>query len=145
MKYQMSIEIDAPRDRVVELFDNSECLPHWQPELVEFKPLVGVPGYEGSKTQQTYDMNGQRIVMILTVTKRQLPEELNGVYETEGVWNRVDNRFEVIGIRQTRWVLSTEFRCTGWLKVMAVLMPWMFKKQTRLAMVRFKAFVEEQG
>ena len=44
MKYTCEITIDLPRERVVEIFDDSEKLPKWMPGLKRFEHLSGDPG-----------------------------------------------------------------------------------------------------
>ena len=39
MRYELELDIDLPRERVVELFLDAENLPKWQPDLVSFEPL----------------------------------------------------------------------------------------------------------
>ena len=45
---------------------------------------------------------------------------------------------------QTKWVFESEFRCTGFLRVVAFLMPGMFCKALLKDMQRFKDFAEGQ-
>lgn len=35
--YTVAVEIDLPRDKVIELFDNSENMFHWQNWSAEFR------------------------------------------------------------------------------------------------------------
>ena len=143
MKYELSIDIAAPRSRVVALFDDPENLPRWQPGLVAFEPLSGEPGQVGARSRLRYAMGKREIEMVETVTERDLPDTFAGTYEAKGVWNEVRNRFEAIDDHTTRWHLSTDFRFTTLpMKVMSKLMPGAFKKQSRELMENFKAFAE---
>lgn len=141
MKYSMDITIDVPRERVVALFDDPANLPKWQPTLMSFEPLEGTPGQPGAKSRLKYDMNGRKVEMIETVTRRALPDEFAGTYEANGVWNSVDNRFTDEGSR-THWVMETEFKLSGFMALIGLLMPGSFKNETRAMMERFKAFAE---
>ena len=81
--------------------------------------------------------------MIETITERNLPDVFSATYETKGVWNQVSNHF-VEQDGKTMWTMNTVFKCTGMLRIMAWLMPGMFKKQTTADMLSFKAFAEGQ-
>ncbi len=143
MHYSVTVEIDLPRDRVIELFDNPDNMPHWQPSLLSFKHLSGEAGQVGATSELQYQMGKREVVMIETITERNLPDTFAGTYETKGVWNQVSNHF-VEQEGKTLWTLNTVFKCTGMLRIMAWLMPGMFKKQTTADMLRFKAFAESQ-
>lgn len=145
MTYSEEIVIDLPRGRVVALFDDPDNLPKWQDGLQSFTPLDGAPGQPGSTSRIRYRMGRREIEMIETITARDLPDRFDATYETDGVWNIVQNRFSETEDGGTRWHIDTEFRCRGFLRIMATLMPGMFRRQTRKMMQDFKAFAEAQG
>lgn len=142
MKYTLDIEIDLPRAKVVELFDNPDNLKKWQPDLVSFEHLSGDPGQVGAKSKLLHKMGKREVEMIETVTSRNLPDEFSGTYEAKGVWNLVENRFVEVDENKTKWILDTEFKCSGFMRIMALLMPGMFKKQSFKFMQQFKEFAE---
>ena len=142
MKYTTEIEIDLPRDKVIELFDSVENLKHWQDGLVTFEPISGTPGEVGSKAKLKYKMGSRDIEMIETITHKDLPREFHGTYEAKGVFNKIENTFEEVGPNKTRWISENEFICTGFMKIFAWLMPGVFKKQSYKYMVDFKNFAE---
>ena len=144
MKYTLEIDLDLPRDSVIELFDNPDNVSQWQPDLIGFEHESGDPGRVGARSRLRYTMGKKEIEMIETITSRQLPDEFSATYEAKGVWNQVVHRFIDVGPNQTRWVLDAVFRCNGSMSVMAFLMPGMFKKQTLKYMQQFKAFAEGQ-
>ena len=141
-KYTLEIDIALPRDRVIELFDNPDNMPKWQPELLEFTPTNGTPGQVGAKSNLRYQMGKREVEMTETVTRRELPDVFAGTYEAKGVWNEVINRFQEVSPDETKWIIETEFRCTGFMKLIAFLMPGSFKKQSFKCMKRFKSFAE---
>ncbi len=142
MKYTSEVTINLPREKVIELFDSVENLKKWQPGLESFEAISGTPGQPGAKSRLVYDMNGRKIEMVETVTSRNLPDEFSGTYEADGVFNRIANRFyDVNG--KTRWVTENEFTFTTlMMKLMGLLMPFMFRRQTQKDMNRFKDFAE---
>ncbi len=143
MKYACTIIINLPRERVIELFDNPDNMKHWQEGLQSFEPLSGTPGEEGATSRIRYKMGKREIDMIETIVKRDLPEIFSGTYETKGVWNIVENHFSETGDDTTQWQIDTEFRCSGFLKILAYLFPGMFRKQTNKMMQDFKKFAED--
>ena len=144
MKYELTIDVNLPVTKVVELFDSTENLYKWQPELQSFEHISGEPGEIGAKSKLVYLMNGSPCEMIETITKKALPDSFSGTYEAKGVWNQVDNRFEFINDNLTRWHVTNEFRFQGLMKIVGFLMPWMFKKQTQKYLEQFRTFAESQ-
>lgn len=143
MKYTLEIVIDRPIDEVVALFDDPENLKHWQPGFVSMKPLQGTPGQPGARTALVYKMGNRTIEMTETIEVRDLPAEFTGTYEAKGVWNRVRNEFNAVSENRTRWISENEFRMSGMMKVLAALMPGMFRKQSMAYLENFKAFAEK--
>jgi hypothetical protein len=145
MKYETELIIDLPRNRMIELFDDSENLTKWQPGLISFEHLSGEAGQPGAKTKLVYEMGGRTVEMIETIDKRNLPDEFTGTYEANGVWNYIANRFYEAGPDKTRWVMESEFRFSGFMKIMSKIMGGSFKKETLKTMMAFKTFVEENS
>ena len=146
MKYTREVLIDLPRDRVIELFDDADNLPKWQEGLQSFEHVSGEPGEPGAKSRLVFDHRGRRFEMIETITERNLPDEFSGIYETEGVWNLMTNRFEEEGPDRTRWIAESEFRPQGFkMKLMAILLRPMFTRTTMKTLRDFKAFAEGEG
>ncbi len=143
MKYKLEIDIDLPREKVAALFDNPENLKHWQPGFVSMKHLYGTPGEPGAKSQLNYDMGRRKVEMIETLTSINMPEEFSATYEAKGVWNSIQNYFHEVGPDKTKWVTENEFRFSGFMKVMGLLMPGAFKKQSFQFMEYFKEFAEK--
>jgi hypothetical protein len=141
MKYSVEIEIGLPRDRVIELFDNTDNLPKWQPSLLSFEALSGDPGQKGAKSKMRYKMGRKEVEMVETITDNRFPEALTATYEANGVWNEVVNRFDETP-RGTKWTMESEFQCQGVMRVISFLMPGVFKKESLKQMRNFKAFAE---
>ena len=144
MKYTLEIDIHLPREKVIELFDNPDNMKHWQPGLLSFEPLSGTPGTVGAKSQLKYLMGKREIEMVETINVRNLPDEFSGTYEAKGVWNEVRNFFSVVDANTTRWASENEFKCSGFMKIMAFFMPGAFKKESYKYMVQFKEFAERK-
>ncbi|MFY0652017.1 MAG: SRPBCC family protein [Cyclobacteriaceae bacterium] len=144
MKYTLDIDIDLPRDRVIELFDSTENLKKWQPELVSFEHISGEPGQKGAKSKMLYKMGKREVEMIETITKRNFPDAFNGTYEAKGVMNWANNTFEEVNSNKTKWISENEFQFGGFMKLIGFFMKSSFPKQTFKYMEQFKAFAENE-
>ena len=143
MKYNCSIEIERPRDEIIPLFEDTDRMGEWQEGLVSFEFTSGTPGAAGSTARILYKMGKREIEMIETMESYDLPESMVAIYEADKVWNRNENRFIDLGDK-TRWDMNCEFKCSGFMTILAMLMPGMFRKQTMKMMTSFKAFAESQ-
>lgn len=145
MRYTIELDLDVPRSKVIEYFDNPDNMSKWQPDLVSFEHVSGEQGQAGAKSNLVYRMGKREIEMLETITERNLPDTFSGTYEAKGCWNEVNNRFIENGPEKTKWRVDTEFRCSGFfMKVMSTLMPGAFRKQTSKYMKQFKAFAENE-
>ncbi|MBL1213699.1 MAG: SRPBCC family protein [Ignavibacteriae bacterium] len=144
MKYNTEVVINLPIAKVIELFDNSDNMKKWQPELVSYEHLSGTPGEVGAKAKLNYKMNKREVEMIETITERDLPKKFSGTYEANGVMNYISNTFEEIEPGKTKWVAENEFQFKGFMKLMGMLMPGAFKKQSQKYLDQFKAFAEAE-
>ena len=143
MQYTVEIDLDLPRDRVIELFDDADNAVKWMRGLQSFEHLEGEPGQPGAKSRMVFLMGKRRMEIIETITVRDLPERFEGVYDAKGCHNPCKNRFTEVGPQKTRWAAEHEFQFSGFMKVIGFLMPGAFKKQSRKYMQDFKAFAED--
>ncbi|MDZ4757559.1 MAG: SRPBCC family protein [Bacteroidota bacterium] len=142
MKYTTEIEINIPVNKVVELFDNPDHLSKWMEGLQSFQHLSGTAGQPGAKSKLVFKLGKRDIEMIETIVVRNLPQEFSGTYEANGVYNVVTNRFIPVGENKTIYITEQEFRFKGFMKLIAVLMPGAFKKQSMKYCSDFKKFAE---
>ena len=142
MKFKCEIDINLPREKVIELFDDPDNLSKWQPGLISFSHISGTPGQVGAKSKLVYKMGKREIEMMETITKRNLPDEFDGTYEAKGVFNKVSNRFVQISDSKTKWISENEFNFNGFMSLLALFMPGAFKKQSMKYLERFKEFAE---
>lgn len=142
MKYSVSITIDKPVNEVVALFDNVDNMKKWMEGLESFEPLDGTPGEVGARSRLRFKMGKREIEMIETITAKNLPEEFTGTYEAKGVFNIVRNSFEPLPGNKTKYTTEQEFQLKGFMKLMGLLMPGAFKKQSMKYLQDFKAFAE---
>jgi uncharacterized membrane protein len=144
MKYTNTIEINQPVSKVVKLFDNADNMGKWMKGLQSFEHISGTPGQPGAKSRLRFKMGKREVEMVETITVRNLPHEFSGTYEAKGVYNIVSNRFEKISENKTRYVTENEFRLKGFMKLIGIIMPGAFKKQTMQYLEDFKRFAESE-
>jgi len=142
MKYTTEVIIHLSREKVIELFDNTENLYKWQPGLLSFEHLSGEPGQAGSLSTMVYDGRKGDLVMTETITHRKLPDEFHGVYKAKGVYNEIYNYFIEAEADSTLWKTVSVFRFKGMMALMAPFMKKAFMDNTLLSMERFKVFAE---
>ena len=143
MKYLISVEINATREKVIEFFSDVNMLSKWQPELQNFKILNGQFGERNSKTKLNYQYNGRPVEMIETILENKLPDNLSAFYEAKNAKNWVKNEFISLNDNTTRWTIHSEFKCSGMLKLITIFFPGMFKKTSLKSMNRFKELLEK--
>lgn len=145
MRYQLELDIDAPRQCVIDQFLEADNFLKWQPDIISLEPLSGEPRAIGSTTKQIYRMGKGELEMIETIVEPNPPFEFSATYEAGSVWNLVENQFVEAGESKTKWILESDFRSRGIMGLLAFVMPGMFKKQTMRHMNLFKDFVEAES
>ncbi len=142
--YTLEIEIDLPRERVIELFDDPGNMVKWQKGLQSFERLSGVPGEVGAKAKLVYLNGKRRFEMIETVIERNLPDQFDGRYEWRGGRNTVRNRFIELGQRRTKWKSTCLLEFDSFMmKAMGLLFRGIFRKQAMGVLRSFKAYAED--
>ena len=144
MIYTVSITINLPRKRVIELFDNPDYLKEWMPGLISFETISGKTGEVGTKSRLKFQMGKRTMELIETITVRNLPDEFSGTYEAQGVFNIVKNKFIEISENQTNYISEQEFQFKGFMKILGWIFPSMFKKQSMTYLTNFKKFAESK-
>jgi hypothetical protein len=153
MKYTVSIEIALPRERMVQLLADPEHMSKWLRGLVLHEPLSGVHGQVGTKSRVVMQMGQQKIECTETITRRE-PVDLHGIpresvvhFDREivgkGMWSAVRDRMSETSPETTLWVSENEYRFSGLLmRLVGLMMPGAFRKQSLQHMQDFKAFAE---
>lgn len=145
MNYTNQIDIDLPRARVVELFDNVDNLKEWMPGLVLFETIEGQPGKPGAKSRMEFQMGKRKIKMTETIVSNNLPDEMEGYYETNGMKNDIKVSFIEIDKNKTMYVSESTFKFSGVMWLVAPLMKKAFMKTSQNYLDRFKKFAEAKG
>ncbi|HEX6342153.1 SRPBCC family protein [Umezawaea sp.] len=153
MKYTVSMEIALPREKVAQLLADPEHLPKWLRGLVLHEPLSGEHGQVGTTSRVVLRTGRQEFECTETVTRRE-PVDLHGIagdavvhFEREivgkGMWSAVSDRLTETGQGTTLWVNENEYRFSGLaMRLVGLVMPGSFRKQSLRHMEDFKAFAE---
>lgn len=153
MKYAVSIEIALPLERVAQLLADPTHIPKWLRGVILHEPLSGAHGQVGTKSRVVMEMGQQKFEATETITRRE-PADLVNIPKgsvvhfereivTEGMWNTARERLTEVGPETTLWVSENEYRFTGLLmRLVGLLMPGTFRKQSLQHMEDFRAFAE---
>ncbi len=146
MRFTCTTEINVPIDKVITLFDNTANLKKWQNGLVSHEHISGSPGQPGAKSKIVFNTGKHVIELIETITVKNLPHEMTGLYEHKHMVNTMTNRFSSIGENKTRYDAEIHYtKFVGFVpKMMALLMPGIFKKQVQKTIDNFKLFAEKE-
>ena len=146
MKFIFSSEINLPLEKVFELFLNKDNLKEWQKELISYEHISGTPGEVGAVTKLNY----KSVTIIETITFKNIPHEVKGVYEHKAGKKTVmihdtSNRFTSLGENKTLFELEMQnVKFIGFLpKLMSKLMGGMFEKYHQNEVDAFKVFAEK--
>ena len=153
MKYTVSIEIAMPLEAVAQLLADPAHLPKWLRGMVLHEPLNGLHGQVGTKSRVVLQMGQQKFEATETITRRE-PADMHAIpkgsvvhFEREivadGMWNAARERLTEASPDTTLWVSENEYRFSGLLmRLVGILMPGTFRKQSLQIMQDFKAFAE---
>ncbi|MFI6674150.1 SRPBCC family protein [Kribbella sp. NPDC050470] len=153
MKYTVSIEIALPRETVVGLLEDPAQRPKWLRGLVLHEPLSGEDGQLGTRSRVVMQMDRRRFEGTETITRRE-SADLRELQTTsvvhfdreivgEGMWSAARERLTEAGPETTLWESENEYRFSGFLmKLVGLVMPGAFRKQSLQHMQDFKAFAE---
>lgn len=144
MKYTVEILVRIPLQDFVKKLQNPENLKHWQRGFVSYDVISGYPGDVGSKMKLVYKIGKRDMELLETVIHKQEPNELHVMYDTDGMQNIQENSFEETPKSFTKWTVICEFLPMNFmLRMMTILMPGTFKKQSKQYMQDFKNFAEK--
>ncbi|MCY0986421.1 SRPBCC family protein [Nannocystis sp. ILAH1] len=153
MKFTVSIEIALPRERAAQMLADPAHLPKWLRGLVLHEPLKGAHGQLGTTSRVVLQMGKQKFECTETVTRRE-PVDLHDIpsgsvvhFDREivgdGMWSAVRDRLTEAGPQTTLWESESEYRFSGlMMRMVGLLMPGAFRKQSQQHMQDFKAFAE---
>jgi len=142
MKFSCSVSINQHIDKVVDIFSNPDNLKYFQEGFISKENLSGVSGEKGATSKMTYE----KLELIETIIKNNLPDEFMALYEHKHMTNTMKVNFIQLTPNKTQYNSEIEYtKFNGLLiKIIAKLFPGMFKKQVLKWMHLFKAYAEKQ-
>lgn len=144
MKYSVELIVKLPLDVFIKKFNNPENMKHWQRGLISTEHISGNPGRYGSKMKLIYKLGKREMELIETVTHRKLPHEFHGTYDAKDIHSIQENYFEETVEGHTKWTSKSEIIPLGFtMRLMTIIMPGAFKKQSLQYMKDFKNFAEK--
>lgn len=146
MKYTCTVEINAPLNKVVELWQDENHFSEWQDGFQRIEPLSGTPNTVGAQSKIYLEQGKRKMELLETIQVMNLPTEKTGLYEHVHMTNTQTSRFEPISEHKTRYISEVNYtQFNGFMpKLMAKLFPGMFKKQSQKWMDQFKTFAENK-
>ena len=144
MKFDYSVTINAPLEKVVTFFNNTDYYPHWFASFVSYEQLSGNYAEVGAKAKVMFKNNME---ITETILINNLPHEKTMLSEHKHMTNTMKNTFEEVNASTTRYTVEIEYtKFVGFMpKLMAKLFPSIFKNGTKKMADDFKKFVESQN
>jgi len=145
MKYICTVDINGPIDKVSSLWENEEFYKNWQDGFQSITLLEGTAGAVGSKSKILLQQGKRKMELIETIVSNDLPNEKKGIYEHIHMTNTQTTKFKKLTENKTRYSSEVEYtKFNGFMpRMMAMLFPGMFKKQSQKWMDQFKEFAEK--
>ncbi|WP_272023291.1 SRPBCC family protein [Olleya namhaensis] len=143
MKYTTQIIINKPLYECLDLLEDHNSKKHWQDGFESFEHVSGDLGKVGSKMRLNYVFGKRKISLTQTIAQKELGKTFHVNYDMDGMHNIQENYFEALDSNTTKWVSNNEFAPTRFrTRMMLLLMPKAFKKQSKKYLVDFKHFAE---
>jgi len=154
VKYTNSIELSLPRTKVARLLADPDLIPKWLRDVVVHEPVQGVHGEVGTRSRVVMRSGDRTMEATETITRREpadlrrIPTSADVVFEREivgaGMWSQVRDRLTELGPERTLWVSESEYRFDQLpLRLLGLIAPGMFRKQSQQHLEDFKAFAEQ--
>lgn len=145
MKYRCEIEIERPIHKVVGLWCDESSFDQWQDGFQSIEHLQGEPEVVGSKSKIVYQQGKRKIELLETIVSNNLPHEKKALYEHVHMVNTQTTKFIQVSDKKTRFISEVEYtKFKGVVpKLLSILFPGMFKRQSQKWMNQFKDFAEK--
>ena len=144
MKFTCTAEINLPINKVVDLYSNTDNLRKWQDGFVSKELISGSAGQPNAKSRIIMTFRNKKMELIETIQSNNLPEKITALYEHAHMVNTMTSRFQLINDNKTEFNMDIHYtRFIGFMpKLMSLIMPGAFKKQTQKMVDSFKTFAE---
>ncbi len=144
MKFKCSVTINAPIEKVAQLFADPQYLKEYQDGFIRKELVSGEEGQLRAVSKMYYRQGKGEMEITETITSNDLPHTFAGSYHHKHMDNTMICHFTVLTPSQTRYDSEIEYTAFRGLfpKMLAYLFPSMFKKQVQKWLDNFKVFVE---
>ncbi|QSS97582.1 SRPBCC family protein [Psychroflexus sp. ALD_RP9] len=141
MKYVEEITINTTLDKVIEIFEDEKQLKHWQRGLLKSRLIKGKAGEVGSVRKLKIDLDLSTVSMREEMIYKNLPYEWFAEYRSAGLVSIQKNYFQQVE-GSTLWKSKSEFKFSGYMKMISKLLPSIFKERSKIIMKDFKDYIE---
>jgi uncharacterized protein YndB with AHSA1/START domain len=142
--YIAEVTVNKSIKEVFEVFNNSENIKNWVPEVKSFEVVNKNPGKTGSVYKIVIDNKGQEVIMTEKVMAYVPNEKVTLFFDAEGMLKRDDYIFkEKDGV--TTITLNTSCQSDSY--ILACIFPYFkgtLQKQDQSYLNNFKAFAEKE-
>lgn len=145
---KVSIEINKPRDKVIELFSDKNNFKEWKKEFIRYEHINGTPGEPGAVTKLVF----KRVILFETILSKTLPGEICEEYEHKRgdktvMFHKATNRFTTLSGNRTLFESDMEVtKVIGFLpKIVMKLMSGAARKYAQDQLDQFKKFAKKSN
>ena len=144
-QHRVSIEIDLPIEKVVELYTRRDATVHWQNHLQKIESVSGEPWQPGSIANYVFEYPHGPMVLQETIHTNDLPQKISAVYAWDKGANSLVNTFSAIDENRTRWEQVAEYKnIKGFMfKFMSMFLPFVIKSKHMMFLNNFKRYAED--
>lgn len=139
-----TVTVNAPGEKVWDIFMNPDYLKHWLPGFVSIEHLDGAVGKKGSTSKMKFIERGKELEVIEKVLFVDPMQQYSFEMQHE-TWNALtDVRFISIG-QVTEIIQAVQFTPKGlFMKLMMSLMKGAMKKKMTNDLEKLKEFIESK-
>ncbi|MEP2023642.1 hypothetical protein, partial [Reichenbachiella sp.] len=108
--------------------------------------ISGVAGENGAVSKMLYEHGNQKMELTETITANNLPGSFEAHYHHTHMDNTMKCTFTSISENQTQYTSFIEYTRINWVmpRLMAILVPSIYKKPIKRWLMNFKKFVESR-
>ena len=143
MKYTVEATINRPISLVVELYNAPSNHIKWMPGILSHQITSGNRREPATESTFKFKVNGRDFIIKETIIKND-STEIVAEFISNGAINTQVTQFSKIDDDSTSYKVNESFELKGFMKVIGILMPGSFKKQTKQFVEAFKGFSENQ-
>jgi hypothetical protein len=139
MQYSQEVVINLPLQKVAALFNDPANAKYWRPTPLSVEHISGTPGQVGAKTKLKF----KRFEILETITDKEEPAGFTSIGDVGHLMSKARFSFKSLRSNETVYRMDIEYTFRSLrAKLLGIIFPGMFKKQTMEYMEKFKHFAE---